>query len=86
MPSPNPQIESDALKRAPQPRCWECKKKATTPHRLESSGDIQEVYVSGDLGYCWSVLAVIQAFNHFQSTGAVDNRRSAGKSAGGLDE
>jgi uncharacterized protein (TIGR02246 family) len=27
-------------------------------HRLESSGDIQEVYVSGDLGYCWSVLSV----------------------------
>ncbi len=29
-----------------------------TSHRLESTSDIQEVYVSGDLGYCWSVLTV----------------------------
>ena len=29
-----------------------------TSHRLESTSDIQEVYVSGDLGYCWSVLNV----------------------------
>ncbi|MGH8604538.1 MAG: YybH family protein [Gammaproteobacteria bacterium] len=28
-----------------------------TSHRLESTGDIQEVYVSGDLGF-WSVLTV----------------------------
>ena len=27
-------------------------------HRLESTSDIQEIYVSGDLGYCWSVLNV----------------------------
>ena len=27
-------------------------------HRIESAGDIQEVHVSGDLGYCWSVLTV----------------------------
>ena len=27
-------------------------------HRLESTSDIQEIYVSGDLGYCWSVLSV----------------------------
>jgi uncharacterized protein (TIGR02246 family) len=27
-------------------------------HRLESTSEIQEVYVSGDLGYCWSVLTV----------------------------
>ena len=27
-------------------------------HRLESTGDIQEISVSGDLGYCWSVLNV----------------------------
>ena len=27
-----------------------------TSHRLESTSDIQEVYVSGDLGYCWSLL------------------------------
>ena len=26
--------------------------------RLESTSDIQEVYVSGDLGYCWSLLTV----------------------------
>ena len=29
-----------------------------TTHRLESTCDIQEVYASGDLGYCWSVLTV----------------------------
>ena len=29
-----------------------------TSHRLESTSDIQEVYVSGDLGYCWSLLTV----------------------------
>lgn len=29
-----------------------------TSHRLESASDIQEVYASGDLGYCWSVLTV----------------------------
>jgi ketosteroid isomerase-like protein len=29
-----------------------------TSYRLESTGYIQEVYVSGDLGYCWSVLTV----------------------------
>ncbi|MBI4528680.1 MAG: SgcJ/EcaC family oxidoreductase [Deltaproteobacteria bacterium] len=29
-----------------------------TSHRLESTGDIQEVCVSGDLGYCWSVITV----------------------------
>jgi uncharacterized protein (TIGR02246 family) len=27
-------------------------------HRVESSGDIQEVGVSGDLAYCWSILTV----------------------------
>jgi uncharacterized protein (TIGR02246 family) len=27
-------------------------------HRIESSGEIQEVEVSGDLAYCWSVLNV----------------------------
>jgi uncharacterized protein (TIGR02246 family) len=27
-------------------------------HRIDSTGDIQEVQVSGDLGYCWSVLTV----------------------------
>ncbi|MBI4289939.1 MAG: SgcJ/EcaC family oxidoreductase [Betaproteobacteria bacterium] len=27
-------------------------------HRIESTGDIQEVDVSGDLAYCWSVLTV----------------------------
>ncbi len=27
-------------------------------HRLESTSDIQEISVSGDLGYCWSVLNV----------------------------
>lgn len=27
-------------------------------HRVESTNDIQEVQVSGDLGYCWSVLTV----------------------------
>lgn len=27
-------------------------------HRLESTSDVREVYVSGDLGYCWSVLTV----------------------------
>lgn len=27
-------------------------------HRIESSGDIQEVAVSGDLAYCWTHLTV----------------------------
>lgn len=27
-------------------------------HRVETSGDIQEVQVAGDLGYCWSILNV----------------------------
>lgn len=27
-------------------------------HRVESTGEIQEVEVSGDLAYCWSVLKV----------------------------
>jgi len=25
-------------------------------HRIESSGDIQEIHVSGDLAYCWTQL------------------------------
>ena len=27
-------------------------------HRVESSGDVQEVQVSGDLAYCWTLLQV----------------------------
>jgi uncharacterized protein (TIGR02246 family) len=27
-------------------------------HRLESSGDVREVRVSGDLAYCWTLLSV----------------------------
>lgn len=27
-------------------------------HWVESTSDVQEVYVAGDLGYCWSVLHV----------------------------
>ncbi len=27
-------------------------------HRLEATSEIQEIHVSGDLTYCWSVLAV----------------------------
>ena len=27
-------------------------------HRIESTGDIQDLQVSGDLAYCWSVLEV----------------------------
>jgi uncharacterized protein (TIGR02246 family) len=27
-------------------------------HRIESEGDIQEVQISGDLAYCWTMLAV----------------------------
>ena len=27
-------------------------------HRVESTGDVQEVQVSGDLAYCWTVLTV----------------------------
>jgi len=27
-------------------------------HRVESRGDVQEVQVSGDLAYCWTVLTV----------------------------
>lgn len=27
-------------------------------HRIESSGEIQELHVSGDLAYCWSELKV----------------------------
>ena len=27
-------------------------------HRVESTGDIQEIEVAGDLAYCWSVLNV----------------------------
>ncbi|MDB5773126.1 MAG: SgcJ/EcaC family oxidoreductase [Burkholderia sp.] len=29
-----------------------------TTHRIESTGDVQEVRVSGDLAYCWTVLNV----------------------------
>ncbi|MSR58377.1 MAG: SgcJ/EcaC family oxidoreductase [Planctomycetaceae bacterium] len=29
-----------------------------TKHRIESTGDIQEVEVSGSLAYCWSILTV----------------------------
>ncbi|MEN3366135.1 MAG: hypothetical protein V7606_3409 [Burkholderiales bacterium] len=29
-----------------------------TTHRIESTGDVQEVQVSGDLAYCWTVLNV----------------------------
>jgi uncharacterized protein (TIGR02246 family) len=29
-----------------------------TEHRIESSGDIQEIEVSGNLAYCWSHLTV----------------------------
>ena len=29
-----------------------------TTHRIESTGDVQEVVVSGDLAYCWIELAV----------------------------
>jgi uncharacterized protein (TIGR02246 family) len=28
-------------------------------HRIESSSDIQEIVVAGDLAYCWSVLDVV---------------------------
>src|SRR5690349_21167695 len=27
-------------------------------HRIESSGDIHEIQISGDLAYCWSILHV----------------------------
>jgi uncharacterized protein (TIGR02246 family) len=27
-------------------------------HRVESSGDVEEVQVSGDLAYCWTLLKV----------------------------
>jgi uncharacterized protein (TIGR02246 family) len=27
-------------------------------HRIDSSGDVQECVVAGDLAYCWSVLTV----------------------------
>ena len=27
-------------------------------HRVDSRGDIQEVEVSGDIGYCWTLLTV----------------------------
>jgi uncharacterized protein (TIGR02246 family) len=27
-------------------------------HRIESSGDIHEIQISGDLAYCWSILRV----------------------------
>lgn len=27
-------------------------------HRVESTGDVQEVQVSGDLAYCWTLLTV----------------------------
>jgi uncharacterized protein (TIGR02246 family) len=30
-------------------------------HRITSSGDVQEVKVSGDLAYCWTVLRVRMA-------------------------
>lgn len=29
-----------------------------TSHRIDSTGDVQEVVVSGDLAYCWTVLNV----------------------------
>jgi uncharacterized protein (TIGR02246 family) len=27
-------------------------------HRVESTGDVQEIEVSGDLAYCWTILTV----------------------------
>ena len=29
-----------------------------TTHRIESTGEVQEVAVSGDLAYCWTTLTV----------------------------
>jgi uncharacterized protein (TIGR02246 family) len=29
-----------------------------TQHRIESTGDVQEIEISGDLAYCWTVLTV----------------------------
>ena len=29
-----------------------------TQHRIESTGDVQEIQVSGNLAYCWTSLAV----------------------------
>jgi uncharacterized protein (TIGR02246 family) len=33
-------------------------RKLLTTHRIESTGQVQEVVVSGDLAYCWSQLTV----------------------------
>jgi uncharacterized protein (TIGR02246 family) len=41
-------------------------------HRIESSSDIQEIVVVGDLAYCWSVLDVVIVARR----GGVAHRRS----------
>jgi uncharacterized protein (TIGR02246 family) len=33
-------------------------RKLLTTHRIASTGDVQEVVVSGDLAYCWTQLSV----------------------------
>ena len=33
-------------------------RKLLTTHRIDSTGDVQEVAVSGDLAYCWTQLRV----------------------------
>lgn len=57
-----------------------------TTHRLESTSDIQEIYVSGDLGYCWSVLTVritpLSGGNTMERTGSalsILRKRTDGK-------
>ena len=33
-------------------------RKLLSEHRIDSSGEIQEIVVSGDLAYCWTMLTV----------------------------
>jgi uncharacterized protein (TIGR02246 family) len=40
--------------------------------RVESQSDIKEIYVSGDLAYCWSQISVVMT----PITGGKENRRS----------
>ena len=44
-------------------------------HRVESSGDVQEVRVSGDLAYCWTSLTV--RMTPLSGGGAVERSGSA---------
>ena len=43
-------------------------------HRVDSAGDIQEVEVSGDLAYCWTMHRIARAFSRRRCQRAVGQR------------